>query len=140
MLADEFEIDPYASIRHILLPQHAGLSPDQVTVVLGPVPAAIVLHQLLKGPGLRRASLATLGGSARGTSVRFGNADLPVPRYLRLLSRLCREVAESAETEVGSPELLMQSETPPQNREFRLDRLPAKALVQFSKTNSSAWN
>ena len=143
MLADEFEIDPYASIRHILLLQHAALSPEQVTVVLGPIPAAIVLHKLLTGPELRRASLATLGGSGGRTSVRFGDADLPVPRYLRLLSRLCREVAASAETEGGAPEheyqVLMQSETPHQDREFRLDHLPAKALVQFSKTTSSAW-
>jgi phosphatidylserine/phosphatidylglycerophosphate/cardiolipin synthase-like enzyme len=141
-LADE-EIDPYSPIRPMLLPQHATLSSDEITVILGPMPATIVLHQLLNSPELRRASLATLSGSGGRTSVRFDNVDIPVPRYLRLLSRLCREVAASAETEGSAPgheyQVLVQSETPPHDREFRLDHLPAKALAQFSKTTSSAW-
>jgi phosphatidylserine/phosphatidylglycerophosphate/cardiolipin synthase-like enzyme len=143
MLADEFEFDPYAPIRPLLLPQHAALSSDQVTLTLGPMPAAIVLHRLLKSPELRQAALAILAGNGGRTTVRFHNSDIPVPRYLRLLSRLCHEVAASAEAEGSAPEheyqFLMESETPPQAREFRLDHLPPKALAQFSKTTSAAW-
>jgi hypothetical protein len=95
---DELEIDPYAAIRPALSPQHANLEADKLTKVLGPTPATLVLHQLLNSPELRYAAVSTLLGNAGRNSVNVNGADVPVAAYLRMVSRLCREVAEQSET------------------------------------------
>jgi hypothetical protein len=89
-----FEADPYASIRSAMSPEHANLSAEEVSLVLGGMPARVVLHQLLNSPAAQQAALAgLLGGKARHT-VRINGSDLSIPAYLRLVSRLSREVAE----------------------------------------------
>lgn len=95
----ETEIDPYSSIRSAMAPEHANLSANELTVILGGKPAALVLHQLVHSPQMRHATLANLLGRAARRSVHFHGRDLPIPAYFRLVSRLCREVAEHAETE-----------------------------------------
>jgi len=99
----EMEIDPYASVRSAIAPEHANLSANELTVILGGRPAALVLHQLVHSPQMRHATLASLLGKAARRSVRVHGRDLPIPAYLRLVSRLCREAAEHAEAESGGP-------------------------------------
>lgn len=96
-----FEFDPYASIRSALSPEHADLTADEVTLVLGSTPANVALHQLLNSPEMRQAALASLLGNAARQSVRVGGSDVSIPVYLRMASRLCREVAEQSEASVG---------------------------------------
>jgi hypothetical protein len=95
----ELEFDPYASIRPAMAPEHANLSANELTVVLGRRPATLVLHQLVNSPQMRQATLASLLGRSARRSVRVNGLDLPIPAYLRLVSRLCREVAEHNEAE-----------------------------------------
>src|SRR6266436_3864894 len=40
------QFDPYAGIRPALSPEHAALTADEITAVLGPRPAIIALHEL----------------------------------------------------------------------------------------------
>jgi hypothetical protein len=79
-------------------PEHASLAPNEVTLVLGHMPATLVLHQFLNAPEMRQATLASLLGKAARRSVRVNGSDIPIPTYLRLVSHLCREVAEQGET------------------------------------------
>ena len=94
---ESFEIDPYAAIRSAMSAEHSELPANEVTLTLGRMPATLVLHQLLNSPETRKATLASLLGRAAQRSVRFNGANVSIPVYLRLVSRLCREVAEQAD-------------------------------------------
>jgi hypothetical protein len=91
---ESFELDPYAPIRSALSPEHENLSADELTVVLGRRPATLLLNQLLNSPVTQQVTLATLLGRGARSSVRVNGSDISVPGYLRVLSRLSREVAE----------------------------------------------
>jgi hypothetical protein len=92
-----YEIDPYADIRPALRHEHAALAPGEITVTLGRQPAALALHHMLTSPKPQQAVLAVLLGDAGLRSIRLSGSDVAIPAYLRLLSRLCREVAEQHE-------------------------------------------
>ena len=96
-VAESFEVDPYAAIRPALAPEHAGLPAEEVTLTLGHLPASLVLHQLLTSPQMRQAIVASILGSGARRSVRVNGADVSIPAYLRMVSRLCGEVAEQSE-------------------------------------------
>jgi hypothetical protein len=96
------EFDPYAAIRPVLSPEHAALTADEITAVLGLRPAILALHGLLSQPELPRALLAILLGKTGRRSVFINGADIPIAAYLRQLSRLCREAADYHETELGA--------------------------------------
>lgn len=96
---DSFEFDLYAVIRPGLRPEHASLGEDELTVIVGRQPTLIALHQMLASPQPQMAALAALLGKAGRRSVTFDGVDVPIPAYLRRLSRLCREVAEQSEAE-----------------------------------------
>ena len=94
----EFLLDPYAFMRPAMAPEHANLSANELTLVLGGKPAALVLHQLLHSPQMRAATLASILGRGARRSVPFQGRSVSIPAYLRLISRLCQEAAEYAET------------------------------------------
>jgi GH25 family lysozyme M1 (1,4-beta-N-acetylmuramidase) len=94
---DSFEVDPYAAIRPALAEEHASLPAEELTLVLGHVPASLVLHQLLQSPQMRHATLASILGRGARRTVRVNGADVSIPSYLRMVSRLCGEVAEQNE-------------------------------------------
>jgi hypothetical protein len=94
------EMDPYIDIRHALRSEHAALSTDELNVVVGRQPMLIVLHRMLASPEPQQAALAALLGKAGRRSLRLNGSDVPLPAYLRLLSRLCREAAEQTEADV----------------------------------------
>ncbi len=152
--ADSFAFDPYAAIRPALSREHANLSASEITVVLGGMPAAVALQQVLNSPAIRQASLATLLGKAARRSVRVNGSDVSIPAYLRLVAQLCREAAERHEAEgedlrtigrvgLGFPgneaEVPDHFAGPLEESEFRVDHLPPRAQAQFSKTDSAAW-
>jgi outer membrane protein OmpA-like peptidoglycan-associated protein len=64
-------------------------------------PALIALHRILATPEPQLAALAVLLGKAGKRSVRLNGSDVPLPSYLRLLSRLFREAAENTEAHAG---------------------------------------
>lgn len=113
---DSLEIDPYAGIRPALSPEHASLEANEVTLVLGRMPAALVLHQLINSPQLRQAASASLLGKAGRRSVRVNGSDIPIPTYLRLVSHLCREVAGESEMELTG--VTPSRETAPQQEQL----------------------
>jgi Mannosyl-glycoprotein endo-beta-N-acetylglucosaminidase len=96
---DSFDQDPYADIRSAMDPEHANLGANEITLVFGRMPATLVLHQLVNSPEMRQATLASLLGKRARRSVRFHGSDISIPAYLRMVSRLCREVAEQSEAE-----------------------------------------
>jgi Putative amidase domain len=96
---NSFELDPYATIRSAMSPAHANLASDEITLILGRTPAALVLHQFVNSPEMRLATLASLLGKSARRSVQVNGSDIPITAYLQLVSRLCREVAEQSETE-----------------------------------------
>lgn len=96
------EFDPYAGIRSALSSEHAALTADEITTVLGPRPAIIALHELLSQPELPRAVLAILLGNTGRRSVFINGAEIPIAAYLRQLSRLCREAADYHDAELGA--------------------------------------
>ena len=112
-LVDSFEFDPYAAIRAALLPTHASLPTDELTVVLGRRPALVALHLMLDSPEPRLATLAALLGNAGKRSMRLNGADVPIPSYLRLLSHLCREASEQMEGERAVDESVEEHGTAP---------------------------
>lgn len=61
--------------------------------------SALALHYFLKSPEVRQAMLSALQGTARQSSVRLHGVNVPVPTYLKMISHLCREVAEQFESE-----------------------------------------
>ncbi|MFY9803466.1 MAG: hypothetical protein WA211_08600 [Candidatus Acidiferrales bacterium] len=99
--ADSFEFDPYWDVRPSLRPEHRNLGEGELTIAVGPRPMLIVLHNMLASPQPRMAALAALLGGAGRRSMKVGGTDVPVPAYLRRLSRLCHEAAEHAEDEAG---------------------------------------
>ncbi len=96
---DSPEFDPYSAIRPGLPPEHAALGEDELTVIVGRQPTLIALHQMLGSPQPQMAALAALLGKAGRRSMRLDGADVPIPAYLRRLSRMCREAADQSETE-----------------------------------------
>jgi GH25 family lysozyme M1 (1,4-beta-N-acetylmuramidase) len=95
---ESFEFDPYAAIRPAMSPEHANLPADEVTLILGHLPASVVLHQLLNSPEMQQATVASILGSGARRSVKLNGSDVSIPAYLRMVSRLCGEVAEQTET------------------------------------------
>lgn len=94
------EFDPYSAIRSAMSPEHAGLAADEVTPLLGGMPATVALHHLLNSPQIRQATVASLLGKGARRSVRINGVDVSIPVYLRAVSRLCREVADHSEVEL----------------------------------------
>jgi flagellar motor protein MotB len=76
------------------------------------LPAGLALHQLVNSPEMQQVSLASLLGKAARQTVRVDGADISVPSYLRLISRLSGEVAEQSEAEVVSGSLDVTCITP----------------------------
>lgn len=99
--ANSLEIDPYAGIRSAIAPEHANLDANEISVVLGRMPATLVLHQMVNSPEMRQATLASFLGKAARRTVRLHGADISIPAYLRLISRLSNEVAQQSEAELG---------------------------------------
>jgi hypothetical protein len=112
--AESFEVDPYSAIRPALSPEHANLPAGEITLVLGHLPASLVLHQLLDTPAIRQATVASILGSAARRTVRVNGANVSIPAYLRMVSRLCGEVAGEGETEVTSELAGETGETEPE--------------------------
>jgi len=100
---ESFEVDPYAAIRPALSPEHANLPADEVTLTLGHLPASLVLHQLLDSPATRQATVASILGNGARRTVRVNGSDVSIPVYLRMVSRLCGEVAEQSEAPRKAP-------------------------------------
>ena len=101
-----FEVDPYSAIRPVLSSETAKLPANEITLVLGHLPASLVLHQLLGSPAMRQATVASILGSGARRTVRVNGVNVPIPAYLRMVSRLCGEVAEQSEAPkkaVGPP-------------------------------------
>jgi len=96
---NSIELDPYAGIRSAMAPEHANLSANEITLVLGRIPATLVLHRLVHSPEMRQATLASFLGRAARRSVKLNGSDISIPNYFRMVSRLCREVAEQSEAE-----------------------------------------
>jgi hypothetical protein len=59
----------------------------------------LVLHQFLNSPQMRQAAVASLLGKSARRSVDVHGVEVPIPAYLRVVSRLCSEAAEQAEAE-----------------------------------------
>jgi hypothetical protein len=117
-----YEVDPYADIRHALLSEHASLPADELTFILGRRPTLVALHRILASPEPRLASLAVLLGKAGKRSVHLSGTDVPLPAYLRLLSKLCREAAEEAEeTSTLAENLLFESSAQSMENQLSLD-------------------
>lgn len=91
---ESLEADPYAPVRSAMSPEHANLSTEEVTLLLGSAPARVVLHRLLNSPAAQQVALASLLGHGARQSVRLDGADISVPGFLRVISRLSGEVAE----------------------------------------------
>jgi hypothetical protein len=92
-----FELDPYASIRSGMAPEHVDLVANEVTGILGDRPAALALHELLNSPTMQQATVASVLGDKGRRSVHVNGRDISIPAYLRLVSRLCGEVSEQGE-------------------------------------------
>jgi hypothetical protein len=105
-------IDPYATIRPALAPEHANLESQELTSILGHMPATLVLHQMVHSPQMRQATLAGFLGNAGRRSVRHNGVEISIPAYLRIISRLSREVAEQSES-TGENEMEMEAGKPP---------------------------
>ncbi len=95
------EAGPSGGIQLAYSPEPSHLTAGEITTIFGPVPAVAALHWLLSSPNLHQATLATLQGGAARRSVRIHGSDMPVPHYLRFLSRLFREAAEQSEAQVA---------------------------------------
>ncbi len=139
-----FEVDPCASIRSAMAPEHANLSAGAVTLLLGHMPAAFALHQYLNSTEMRQTTLASLLGKAALRSVRVNGSDISIPAYLRLVSHLCSEVAEQSESQGERPagnadEAPYTFEIPLSRREFRVDHLPRGLQAKFANEDSPAW-
>jgi len=94
------ESNSYAKI--LSAPAAVDRSGDPVSVILGGMPAASLLHQLLQSPETKQACLAILLGKHARRTVRLHHADVSLPQYFRLLAKLCRDVAEQTEAEAAS--------------------------------------
>ena len=83
--------------RSAFSPEPSRLTTDEVAIIFGRAPAVAALHWLLSSPELHQATLAALLGGAERRSIRIHGSDMPVPYYLRLVSRLFHEAAEQSE-------------------------------------------
>ena len=99
-----YELDPYADLRPALRPEHATLAPAEIILTLGRQPAVLALHRMLAAPESQQAVLAVMLGHAGRRSIRVSGSTVPIPVYLRVLSRLCHEVAEQLGTEPAGRE------------------------------------
>jgi hypothetical protein len=84
--------------------ERANLTTDEIATIFGRKSALVALHWLLVSNELQQAALAALLGKAGRRSVPILGSHLPVPSYLRLVSRLCREAAEQTEQEAAETE------------------------------------
>ena len=75
-----------------------SLVPEPPQALQG-LPAGLALHQLVNSPEIQQVSLASLLGKGARQTVRVDGADMSVPSYLRLISRLSGEVAAQSESE-----------------------------------------
>jgi outer membrane protein OmpA-like peptidoglycan-associated protein len=134
--AESFEVDPYAAIRPALSPQHANLPANELTVVLGRMPATLVLHQLLNSAEMRHATLASLLGRRGRRSVRLNGSYISIPAYLRMVARLCGEVAEQSEAELS-----VGSQEAPARRPVNKHTGPGKYLIKIDTSSGviRAW-
>jgi hypothetical protein len=105
------EHDRYFGIRTALSPEHANLTSDEITSVFGRRAAVIALQSLLGSPALREATMAALLGQAGSRAVFINGAEISIPSYLRLLSRLADEAAEHSLAELEVSETPGSSET-----------------------------
>ena len=139
---DLFEFDPYADIRPGLRPEHASLTADELTLVVGTRPTLVALHRMLSSPEPQLATLAILLGKAGRRSTRLNGSDVPIPTYLRLLSRLCREAADATETEIAqatefeAPAMEFDTPAPAPPPDFATPKFNA-AVDTFKKTFSA---
>jgi outer membrane protein OmpA-like peptidoglycan-associated protein len=134
-LAESFEVDPYALIRPALSREHASLPADEMTVVLGHLPASLVLHQLLHSPAMRQATMASILGKGARRSVRLHGASVSIPDYLRIVSRLCGEVAEQAEAESPGAGKVRRAACPPRDPDEKKKSFFVAPTVSFSGPN-----
>ncbi len=98
-VAESPELDPYLGIRSAMAPEHANLTADEITSAFGRTPAVVAIHWLLASSELQQAVLAALLGKVGRRSIRIHGSDMPISSYLRLVARLCREVAQQREAE-----------------------------------------
>jgi hypothetical protein len=96
------------------------VSPDETVILTDAKPSVLALHHFLHSPEIRQATLWALQGRARKSSVRLHGVQVPVSTYLKMISHLCREVAEQSESETAS-----ESETVEGVQEFQLAPDPA---------------
>jgi hypothetical protein len=93
------KVDSYATLDSARSPDLANLTADEIATIFGRKSALVALHWLLASNELQQAALAALLSQPGRRSVSVLGSNLPVPRYLRLVSRLCREAAEQTEQE-----------------------------------------
>ena len=84
-----------------LVPEPEHLDESEIRLALGRTPSALILHEFLNSHELRQAALASLLGSSARRSVRVHGVNIPIPAYLRVVARICREGAEQSESEAG---------------------------------------
>jgi hypothetical protein len=94
-------VDSYATLDIERSPDLLNLTADEIASLFGRESSLVALHWLLASNELQQAALAALLGKAGRRSVRVLNADLTIPDYLRLLSRLCEDAAAQTEKEIG---------------------------------------
>ena len=99
LLPGPSQIEPYAGIRSVDSPGTQELSESEIGALFGNNRSLVALHWLLASTAVQQATLSALLSAARHRSIRLRGADIPLPKYLRMLSRLCSEVAEQTEAE-----------------------------------------
>jgi hypothetical protein len=81
--------------------EFTNLTADEIATIFGRKSALVALHWLLASNELQQAALAALLSQPGRRSVSVLGSNLPMPSYLRLVSRLCREAAEETEHEAA---------------------------------------
>lgn len=87
-------------LENALPAEHANMAAEEITTMFGREPATVALGSLLASAQPREAALAALLGRAGRRVIQVNGRDLPVPAYLRMLSRLCAQAAEHEEQEI----------------------------------------
>ena len=77
--------------------RHSGRSTSEQTPQAEQGPPSLVLYQWLHSTALRHALASSLLGNAKQSTVRVNGSVVPVPDYLRMLGRLCHQVADQAD-------------------------------------------
>jgi len=75
------------------------ISPAETVILTDAKPSILALHHLLHSPEIHQATVYALQGKARHSNVRLHGVQVPVSTYLKMISHLCREVAEQFESE-----------------------------------------